>query len=70
MNVKLEIHFDQLKEMISQLSSKDLNSLKNEIDSIAAKRLVANKNNLKHLLLNGPTLDDEAIKSIEDARKR
>lgn len=70
MRVSVNIAFEQLKELIKQLSYSELNELKEELKKVSDKKSMHKGKELKDRLLHGPTLNEENIKKIEAARER
>ena len=70
MSITINIAFEQIKEMLDQLSASELDELKIELEKIAAKKKQSSANRLKELLLRGPIMSDEQINEIKEARKR
>ena len=70
MSVTINIAFEQIKEMLEQLSASELDELKIELEKIVSRKKQSNTNRLKELVLQGPTMDDEQINEIVEARKR
>ncbi len=68
--VSVNIGFEQLKELIWQLSSKELDELMKEMDVILNERGKPSNKSLKHLILHGPILGENEIRKIESARDR
>ncbi|MEM7108348.1 MAG: hypothetical protein AAF519_08995 [Bacteroidota bacterium] len=67
MAVNVTIKFDQVIKSLNLFSSKELISIKDELDKLVKKR-EKKRTHLKNLLLKGPILDDKQIKLIEMAR--
>lgn len=67
MAANVNIKFDQVIKSLNLFSSKELASLKVELEQLVKKR-ARNRTNLKTLLLDGPQLDDTQIELIESAR--
>ena len=70
MSVTINIAFEQIKEMLEQLSASELDELKIELEKIVSRKKQSNTNRLKELVLQGPIMDDEQINEIAEARKR
>ena len=70
MSVTIAIPFDQIKEMIEQLSSAELEELKTQLENVAEQKKKSNQDRLKELLLQGPVMGKQQIDEIEEAREK
>jgi hypothetical protein len=70
MGLSLQITIDQLKEILNQLNPVELKEVKAMLDEQSLEKDLAkrNKQHLKELLLNGPTLSKEELEKIKEAR--
>lgn len=70
METSVHIGFEQLKQMLLQLSPDEIEEVKIFLDDVQrAKKGPGNKKKLEELLLNGPTLSEDELARIEEARK-
>lgn len=70
METSVHIGFEQLKQMLLQLSPDEIEDVKIFLDDLQrAKKVPENKKKLEELLLNGPTLSEDELATIEEARK-
>lgn len=70
MEPSVHIGFEQLKQMLLQLSPDEIADVKIFLDDLqSAKKGPENKKKLEELLLNGPTLSEDELARIEEARK-
>jgi hypothetical protein len=70
METSVHIGFEQLKQMLLQLSPDEIEDVKIFLDDLQrAKKGPENKKKLEELLLNGPTLSEDELARIEEARK-
>jgi hypothetical protein len=70
METSVHIGFEQLKQMLLQLSPDEIADVKIFLDDLQrAKKGPENKKKLEELLLNGPTLSEDELARIEEARK-
>jgi hypothetical protein len=70
MKVELSIGYEQLVDLINQLSLDDTNKLKAEIDRILNRVSSTLDNEWENLLLNGPVMDDEQYRVFEEGRRK
>ncbi len=66
MQIQVDIGFNELLEAVKKLPEDQLLQLKNVLD---AKSVKSRKERFRELLLNGPTLSEEQIQTIEENRK-
>jgi hypothetical protein len=66
MQLKVDIEFDQLVEIVKKLPSEKLHKLKVAIDNTAKRK--KRKSTLEKLLLNGPVATDKEIETITNNR--
>lgn len=70
METSVHIGFEQLKQMLLQLSPDEIEEVRIFLDDVQrAKKGPENKKKLEELLLNGPTLSEDELARIEEARK-
>lgn len=70
METSVHIGFEQFKKMLLQLSPDEIEEVKIFLDDVQrAKKGPENKKKLEELLLNGPTLSEDELARIEEARK-
>ncbi len=71
MGISINIKFDQLKDLLKQLTAKELNELRILLDEHFPHENSSenNKIELRQLLLNGPTLTKSQLNKIDEARK-
>lgn len=70
METSVHIGIEQLKQMLLQLSPDEIEDVKIFLDDLQrAKKGPENKKKLEELLLNGPTLGEDELARIEEARK-
>ncbi|MCF1750092.1 hypothetical protein [Mariniradius sediminis] len=70
METSVHIGFEQLKHLLLQLSPDEIADVKIFLDDLQrAKKGPENKKKLEELLLNGPTLSEDELARIEEARK-
>lgn len=70
METSVHIGFEQLKQMLLQLSPDEIEDVKIFLDDLQrAKKGPENKKKLEELLLNGPILSEDELARIEEARK-
>lgn len=70
METSVHIGFEQLKQMLLQLSPDEIEDVKIFLDDLQrAKKGPENKKKLEELLLNGPTLSEDELARIEETRK-
>ena len=67
MELRVDIGFDQLIHMVKQLPRKQLNQLLSEVNK--PSQPVAKNEDLKKLLLSGPTFSEEQIQTIYKTRE-
>ena len=70
MEVKLNVRYEQLIDLINQLPPDDINKLKAEIDRILNKVSSTADDEWESLLLNGPVMDDEQYRVFEENRQK
>lgn len=67
MQIQLDIGFDQLVSLAKNLSPKQWNRLKKEVEK---KEAIGEKQeDMETFLLSAPTLNDEQLDAIHEARK-
>ncbi len=66
MELKLDIPFKQLLELVRQLPPSQKKKLQKELVAEVPQTI---NNSLKEFLLTGPVFSEEQIKTIEDTRK-
>lgn len=69
MEVKLNIGYEQLIDVINQLPPEDMNRLKAEIERIVSESSSTAKDDWESLLIDGPVMDDEQYRAFEENRK-
>lgn len=69
MGVTVTIPFEQIKEMVKQLSSSEVAELKAQLEAIA-KPVESTKSELQELLLKGPVMDENQLEEIKRNRER
>ncbi len=69
MGVTVSIPFEQIKEMVKQLSSSEVAELKAQLEAIA-KPVESTKSELQELLLKGPVMDENQLEEIKKNRER
>lgn len=67
MQIQLDIGFDQLVNMVKNLSPKQWNRLKKAVEKESV--LSEEQQDLETFLLSAPTLNDEQLDAIQDARE-
>lgn len=67
MQAQVEIKFDQLVKLAKELPAKQWTKLKREVE--AQPNVDTERNELKKLLLNGPTFSKKQLNTIADTRK-
>ena len=70
MSVTLRIPFEQLKEIVKQLSPAEAEELKNQLEASAKLREEPTDNPLQELLRQGPVMDEAQIDEIKKNRDR
>jgi hypothetical protein len=71
MNVNIDVKYEQLEEILKQLSFNELNKIKEVIEFLTKEKTsFKSKEQLKGLLLKGPTFKTETIDAIQEARNR
>ena len=68
MKVKLEIGYEQLMAIIQQLSTQEVNKLREEIDKMLNKSNSVEGDDLENFIANGPVMDDEQYRQFEENR--
>ena len=66
MQIQVDIGFNDLVEIVKNLPKDKLLQLKKELED---KPSTLKRDQFRALLLSGPTLSDEQIKTMEDIRK-
>jgi seryl-tRNA synthetase len=69
MSVTVTIPFEQIKEIVKQLSPSEVEELKAQLETIAKPEENV-KDKLRELLLRGPVMDEEQLKEIKTNRER
>ena len=69
MDVKMQIPFNELVEIVRQLSPTQKDILKKELAQKAGPVTNTKKSRLTELLLKGPVFTEDQIKTIEETRK-
>ncbi len=70
MEVKLDLNFDQVIELIKQLPASQLAKLKMELsDSFLKKKSKKDLSKLQDFLLNAPVMSDEQFEVYQKRRK-
>ena len=69
MSVTVTIPFEQIKEIVKQLSPSEVEELKAQLETIA-KPEENIKDKLRELLLRGPVMDEEQLEEIKTNRER
>ena len=69
MEVKLNIGYEQLMDIIHQLPTEEINKLKVEIEKMLAESKASPISDLESLLLQGPVMSDEQFHAFEENRK-
>ena len=70
MELKINIGYNELFELIKQLPTNQLFQLKVDLSKVYnQKGLKTEKNNLKRLLLSGPIMSEEQYSAYESNRK-
>lgn len=70
MELKINIGYSELFNLIKQLPPNEFFRLKIELSKIyMAEKAVLKKNTLKSLLLNGPTMTDDQYENYQSNRK-
>lgn len=74
MELKINIGYQELLELIRQLPMKQFEQLKEDIQSVSAQKNPDKKNRSKdeflELLLSGPVMDDEQYKDYLEIREQ
>lgn len=70
MSVTLRIPFEQLKEIVKQLSPAEAEELRAQLASFVERKEEPKSNPLQELLLKGPTMDEAQLKEMEKNRER
>ena len=68
MNIDVDISFNKLVGIVKKLSPQQWAQLKAEVDEDQKAKISASE--LKDLLLNAPSFDENQIKEIEDVREK
>jgi hypothetical protein len=66
MQIQVDIGFKDLLEIVKKLPKDQLLQLKKELEE---KPVKTKREHFRDLLINGPTLSDEQIKTMEETRK-
>ncbi|MGB3722246.1 MAG: hypothetical protein WA979_05435 [Pacificimonas sp.] len=69
MSVTVTIPFEQIKEVVKQLSPAEVAELKAQLEAIAEPR-EDTRRKLQELLLQGPVMDDSQLEEIKKNRDR
>ena len=69
MSVTVTIPFEQIKEIVKQLSPSEVEELKAQLETIAKPEENV-KDKLRELLLRGPVMDEEQLEKIKTNRER
>ena len=69
MSVTVTIPFEQIKEIVKQLSPSEVEELKAQLETIAKPEENV-KDKLRELLLQGPVMDEEQLEEIKTNRER
>ncbi len=70
MELKINIGYNELFELIKQLPMNQLFRLKGDLSKVYVQNNIkTEKSKLKSLLLNGPTMDEEQYLAYESNRK-
>ena len=67
MELKLELGYEQIWELVKQLPPVQQVQLKNDIEQISKKNTL---NDWQKLLLNGPVMSDESFEEVKKTRKQ
>lgn len=67
MQVQLDIGFDQLVNIVKNLSPGQWSQLKKEVEKTKAKS--QKQQDLESFLLSAPTFNDEQLNAVQEARK-
>jgi len=67
MQIQLDIGFDQLVSLVKNLSPKQWNRLKKEVEKKDVVR--ENQQDMEAFLLSAPTLNEEQLNAIQKARE-
>ena len=69
MEIKLNIGYEQLLDIINQLPAEEVSKLKLEIEKIVGDKDLKEQTDLKTFITNGPVMTDEQFGAFEENRK-
>ncbi len=69
MEIKLNLNYKQLLELVLQLPKKEKEKLVSEIQSEMAEKKPSEKNKWQKIILEAPTWSEEQFKSYQSARE-
>ncbi len=69
MEVKLNIGYRQLIDIISQLPPEDMSKLRKEVERLLDDSNVADQDDWESLILNGPVMSEQQYQEFEKNRK-
>lgn len=70
MEVKLNIRYEQLIAIISQLPTDEVSKLKTEIERILSEGNSGADDSLERLIVDGPVMSDERYQAFKENRER
>ena len=70
MSVILHLPFEQLKEMVKQLSPAEVEELKAELEASGQQKKESTRSKLQELLRQGPVMSEAQLNEIERTRER